>query len=42
MPADVSAQDLPDPSDSAVRTRRVPAETAAAVAVLRALVAQHV
>ena len=31
MPADVSAEDLPDPSDSAVRTRRVPAETAAAL-----------
>ena len=25
MPADVSAENLPDPSDSAVRTRRVPA-----------------
>lgn len=31
MPADVSTQDLPDPSDSAVRTRLVPAETAAAL-----------
>jgi hypothetical protein len=31
MPADVSADDLPDPLDSAVRTRRVPAETAAAL-----------
>lgn len=31
MPANVSAEDLPDPSDSAVRTRRVPAETAAAL-----------
>ena len=31
MPADVSAEDLPDPTDSAVRTRRVPAETAAAL-----------
>ena len=31
MPADVSAENLPDPSDSAVRTRRVPAETAAAL-----------
>ena len=31
MPADVSAEDLPNPTDSAVRTRRVPAETAAAL-----------
>lgn len=31
MPADVSAEDLPDPVDSKVHTRRVPAETAAAV-----------
>ncbi len=31
MPADVSAEDLPDPTDSAVRTRGVPAETAAAL-----------
>jgi hypothetical protein len=31
MPADVSAEDLPDPLDSHVRTRRVPAETAAAL-----------
>ena len=31
MPADVSAEDLPDPTDSAVRTRQVPAETAAAL-----------
>lgn len=31
MPADVSAADLPDPSDSAVRTRRVAVETAAAL-----------
>lgn len=31
MPSDVSAEDLPDPNDSAVRTRRVPAETAAAL-----------
>ena len=31
MPADVSAEDLPDPLDSAVHTRRVPAETAAAL-----------
>ncbi|MFC5175192.1 SOUL family heme-binding protein [Nocardioides taihuensis] len=31
MPADVSADDLPDPLDSAVRVRRVPAETAAAL-----------
>jgi hypothetical protein len=30
MPADVSATDLPDPTDPSVRTRRVPAETAAA------------
>jgi hypothetical protein len=29
MPTDVSADDLPDPVDPAVRTRRVPAETAA-------------
>jgi hypothetical protein len=29
MPADVSSENLPDPSDSAVRTRPVPAETAA-------------
>ena len=31
MPADVSAEDLPDPLDSKVHTRRVPAETAAAL-----------
>lgn len=31
MPADVSIEDLPDPVDSKVRTRRVPAETAAAL-----------
>ena len=31
MPADVSAEDLPDPVDSTVHTRRVPAETAAAM-----------
>jgi SOUL heme-binding protein len=31
MPADVSADDLPDPLDAAVRVRRVPAETAAAL-----------
>ncbi len=31
MPADVSAEDLPDPLDSAVHTRRVPAETVAAL-----------
>lgn len=31
MPADVSAEDLPAPSDPHVRTRRVPAETAAAL-----------
>lgn len=31
MPADVGAEDIPDPMDSAVRTRRVPAETAAAL-----------
>jgi hypothetical protein len=31
LPADVSAEDLPDPSDSTVRVRRVPAETAAAL-----------
>ncbi|HQR25964.1 MAG TPA: heme-binding protein [Nocardioides sp.] len=31
MPAGVSAEDLPDPLDSHVHTRRVPAETAAAV-----------
>lgn len=31
MPADVSAEDLPDPLDTAVRVRRVPAETAAAL-----------
>lgn len=30
MPADVSAEDLPDPVDSAVHVRRVPAQTAAA------------
>src|SRR6478752_9420434 len=30
MPADVTAEDLPDPLDSTVRTRVVPAETAAA------------
>jgi hypothetical protein len=31
MPADVSTEDLPDPVDSTVRTRRVPTETAAAL-----------
>jgi hypothetical protein len=31
MPADVSAEDLPDPLDSHVHTRRVPAQTAAAL-----------
>ena len=31
MPAEVSAADLPDPSDSAVRVRRVPAETVGAL-----------
>lgn len=31
MPVGVSAEDLPDPLDSHVHTRRVPAETAAAV-----------
>lgn len=31
MPADVTAEELPDPVDSHVRTRRVPAETAAAL-----------
>jgi len=31
MPADVSAEDLPDPVDSNVHTRRVPTETAAAL-----------
>lgn len=31
MPADVSAEDLPDPVDSTVLTRRVPTETAAAL-----------
>jgi hypothetical protein len=31
MPADVSPEDVPDPLDPAVRTRRVPAETAAAL-----------
>ena len=31
MPADVSPEDLPDPLDAAVRTRRVPAQTAAAL-----------
>lgn len=31
MPADVSAADLPDPVDSTVHTRRVPAATAAAL-----------
>lgn len=31
MPADVSDEDLPDPVDSNVSTRRVPAETAAAM-----------
>ncbi len=31
MPADIGAADLPDPSDSAVRTRLVPAQTAAAL-----------
>ncbi len=31
MPADVSAEDLPDPVDSNVSTRQVPAETAAAM-----------
>ncbi len=31
MPADVSAEDLPDPVDSHVHTRRVPTQTAAAL-----------
>ena len=31
MPAEISAEDLPDPLDPRVHTRRVPAETAAAV-----------
>jgi hypothetical protein len=31
MPADVSAEDVPDPLDSHVHTRRVPAQTAAAL-----------
>lgn len=31
MPAEVTAENVPDPVDSAVRTRRVPAETAAAL-----------
>ena len=31
LPADVTTEDLPDPLDSAVHTRRVPAETAAAL-----------
>jgi hypothetical protein len=31
MPADISADDLPDPMDSSVRTRRIPGETAAAL-----------
>lgn len=31
MPADVDPEELPDPLDSAVSTRRVPAQTAAAV-----------
>ncbi len=31
MPADVSPDDLPDPLDGSVHTRRVPAETAAAL-----------
>ena len=31
MPADVSAEDLPDPVDSKVHTRQVPTETAAAL-----------
>lgn len=31
MPADVRPEDLPDPADPSVRTRRVPAETAAAL-----------
>lgn len=31
MPPDVSDEDLPDPLDSTVHTRRVPAETAAAL-----------
>ena len=31
MPADLSAEDLPDPVDSDVHTRRVPTETAAAL-----------
>lgn len=30
MPADISADELPNPMDSSVRTRRIPAETAAA------------
>ena len=31
MPADVAAEELPDPTDPTVRVRRVPAETAAAL-----------
>jgi SOUL heme-binding protein len=31
LPADVSAEHLPDPADSKVHTRRVPTETAAAL-----------
>ncbi len=31
LPADVSAEHLPDPADSTVHTRRVPTETAAAL-----------
>ena len=31
MPADIGAEELPEPSDPAVRIRRVPAETAAAL-----------
>jgi hypothetical protein len=31
MPADIAAAELPAPSDAAVRTRRVPAQTAAAL-----------
>ena len=31
LPADVSAEDLPDPLDTSVHTRRVPAQTAAAL-----------
>ncbi len=31
MPSDLSADEVPEPSDSAVRTRRVPAQTAAAL-----------